>query len=66
MKLKEKNENSNFFDAYLLLILDSLKNDLDQANLYLSDGLRFVKEDRFNLAILESLNQFIFHLKKKS
>ena len=66
IKRNKKNENSNFFDAYLLLILDSLKkNDLDQANLYLSDGLRFVKEDRFNLAILESLNQFIFSFKEK-
>ncbi len=53
--------NSNFFDAYLLLIIDSLKRDnLNQANNYLSDALIFVENDGFKIAILESLKQYIF------
>ncbi len=57
--------NSNFFDAYLLLIIDSLKkNDLDQANVYLSNISNFGQTDRFNSAILESLKQYIFVFKE--
>ena len=35
-------KNTNFFDAYLLLILDSLKKEnFDQANIYLSSAFEF-------------------------
>ena len=58
-------DNSNFFDAYLLLIVDSLsKNDLNQAYIYLTDAFNFIEQDRFNLAILESLKQYIFVFKE--
>ena len=58
--------NSNFFGAYLLLIADSLKkNDLDKAQVYLSDAFRVAEQDRFNLAILEVLEQYIFVFKEK-
>ncbi len=50
--------NSNFFDAHLLLILDSLKkNDLDQAYIRSNNLSSLVEKDRFNSAIIESLRQ---------
>ena len=59
-------KNTNFFDAYLLLILDSLKkDDFDQAYIYLSKALDLAKQDRFNLAIFESLKEYIFVFKEK-
>ena len=62
---KGKN-NTNFFDADLLLILDSLKkNDLDLAYNYLLNKNSFVQKDRFNLAIYESLKQYIYVFKEK-
>tara|TARA_B110001452_G_scaffold141226_1_gene117418 strand:- start:570 stop:2255 length:1686 start_codon:yes stop_codon:yes gene_type:complete len=55
---------TNFFESYLLLIIDSLKkNDLDQADIYLSDALNFAKQDKLNLAILENFKQYIFVFK---
>ena len=58
--------NSKFFDAYLLLILDSLKkNDYDKANFYLKIINNFTEQDRFNSAILESLKQYIYVFKEK-
>ena len=62
---KNKN-NTNFFDAYLLLILDSLKkNDLDKASAYLEKTTNFSQNDEFNSAILEILNQYIYTFKEK-
>ena len=58
--------NSDFFDAYLLLILDSLKkNDYEKSNIYLNKIASFNNLDRFNLAILESLSQYIYVFKEK-
>ena len=66
VKRNNGKKNSKFFDAYLLLIVDSLKrNDLNKASVYLSDALSLDKQDRFNLAILESLNQYIHVFDKK-
>ena len=64
-KNKNKN-NSNFFDAKLLLVLDSLKkNDLDLASVNLENMRNFNNQDRFNTAILESLKQYIYVFKEK-
>jgi len=58
--------NTNFFDAYLLLIVDSLKkNDFDLANNYLKKIKNFSKLNRFNAAIFESLNQYIYLFKER-
>ena len=66
IKQNKENENINFFDAYLLLIVDSLnRNNLDQAYNYLAIALNSPKKNQFNLAILESLNQYIFLFKEK-
>ena len=62
---KNKN-NKNFFDAYLLLIIDSLKkNDLKKAYAYFDEIKDFDKKDRFNSAIWESLKQYIYIFKEK-
>ena len=66
VKNNEEKNNTNFFDAYLLLILDSLeKNDYDKANLYLKKIASFDQHDKFNLAILGSLKQYISVFKNK-
>ena len=60
VKNNKNKSNTNFFDAYLLLILDSLKkNDYKKASFYLKEITNYNISDRFNLAILESFNQYI-------
>ena len=66
IKQNYENENIDFFDSYLLLIIDSLKkNELDIAYEYISIANNFADEDRFNLAILESLKQYVYLFKEK-
>ena len=66
VKKNIKNENSNFFDAHLLLILDSLKkNDFNKAYDYLNRIKNLSEIDRFNGAILESLHQYLYVFKEK-
>ena len=61
---KDKN-NSNFFDAHLLLILDDLrKNDLNNAYIKLIKTSKFLKNNRFDSAILENLRQYIYVFKE--
>ncbi len=58
--------NSDFFDAYMLLIADSLKtNNLDQAEKYLDLSLKFQNQNRFNLVIFETLRQYLYTFKNK-
>ena len=65
VKNNKNKTNTNFFDVYLLLILDSLKkNDYEQAAIYLKKTARLAKSDRFNLAISESLKQYIHVFKE--
>ena len=66
IKQNYENENIDFFDSYLLLIIDSLKkNELDIAYEYISIANNFADENRFNLAILESLKQYVYLFKEK-
>ena len=66
IKRNKGKNNSNFFDAYLLLIVDSLKkNDLNNAHNLLLEMNIFTKDDRLSLAILESLSQYIYTFKEK-
>ena len=66
VKSNKGKNNSNSFDTYLLLILDSIKrSDYKKASLYLKKTNTFDELDRFNLAILESLKQYIFVFKEK-
>ena len=64
--IKNNKDSSNFFDAQLLLILDSLKkNDLKKAYAYATNIDKYAQEDRFNLAITENLKQYIYVFKEK-
>ncbi len=66
IKNYKKKDDKNFFDAYLLLILDSLKkNDLKKAYAYFDEIENFDEQDRFNSAILKSLKQYIYIFKEK-
>ena len=66
VKSNKDKRNTNFFDAYLLLILDSLKkNDYEKATIYLKKTADFTQSDRFNSAILETLEQYIYVFKEK-
>ena len=64
--IKKNKNNTNFFDAYLLLILDSFKrNDIEKAYEDLKIASNFVEQDRLNLAILETLKQYVYVFKEK-
>ena len=66
IKQNYENENIDFFDSYLLLIIDSLKkNELDIAYEYISIANNFAEQDKFNLAVLESLKQYVYLFKEK-
>ncbi len=64
---KNKNKkNIDFFEAYLLLVLDSLKkNNIEKAYTDLKIAFTFAEQGRFNSAILETLNEYIFVFKEK-
>ena len=58
-------DNTKFLDAYLLLIVDSLKkNNFKQAYNLLSNTYELVDQNNFNLAILETLENYIFVFKE--
>ena len=59
-------DNANFFDAYLLLIFDSIKKEnFKQADLYLKIASNTNQNDRLNEAILETLKQYLYTFKEK-
>ena len=58
--------NSDFFEAYILLIVDSLKqNNFVKAEKYLDQSLRFQSQNRFNLVIFETLRKYIHTFRYK-
>ena len=66
VKINKDQDNTNFFDAYLLLVVDSLKKeDFRSAENYINKIKNLSESDRFNSAILESLNQYIYLFKEK-
>tara|TARA_B100002052_G_scaffold263559_1_gene258786 strand:+ start:788 stop:2473 length:1686 start_codon:yes stop_codon:yes gene_type:complete len=66
IKNNKSEDNLNFFDAHFLLIIDSIKkNDLDYAYNQIIKISELFKNDKFNLAILESLKQYIYVFKEK-
>jgi len=67
IKQNEDKGNTNFFNAYLLLFIDSLKkNNLNLAFNFLSKAEKFVEKDRFNKAILETLKQYAYVFKERN
>ena len=66
VKSNKDRVNTNFFDAYLLLILSELKKgDFQKAYDQLNKLTKVTNKDRFNSAILESLKQYIYVFKEK-
>jgi tetratricopeptide (TPR) repeat protein len=66
IKINSAKNNSNFFDAYILLILDSIKkNDFSKAINYISKTPEFFQNDRINFVILNTLKQYILVFKEK-
>ncbi len=65
IKSNTNKKNSKFLEAYLLLIVDSLKkNNFKEANKHLSEAFNLANQDRFNLALLETLKSYIFVFKE--
>ena len=51
-------DNADFYDAYLILIIDSLKkNNFGEADEYLTQSLKFQDQNRINLIIFDTLKQ---------
>ena len=66
IKVNSEKTNSDFFEAYILLALDSLKkNNLEQAAEFLSEVPEFLQKDRFNYIILNSIKQYVYVFKEK-
>lgn len=66
IKNNNQKDNPNFFDAYLLLIADSLKkNDFRMAGKYLTQSSNFINGDGFEIVVLNYLKQFIYLFEQK-
>ena len=66
IKNRSNKGNTDFFNAYILLVIDSLKrNDFVKADKYLTRSLKFQDQRRFNLVISETLRQYIYTFKNK-
>jgi len=66
IKNRSNKDNTDFFNAYILLVIDSLKrNDFVKADKYLTQSLKFQDQRRFNLVISGTLRQYIYTFKNK-
>ncbi len=66
IKQKKNRTDLQLFESYLLLTIDSLKkNNFTEAFDYLSKTKKFNKKDRFNKAILDSFQNYVFVFKEK-
>ena len=66
IKNSSNEDNSDFFEAHILLIADSLKkNNFGEAEKYLDQSIRFTNQNRFNLVIFETLRKYIHTFKNK-
>ena len=66
LKSNENRKNSDFFEAYLLLIIDSInKNDFKKTTKYLNDLAKFSNNDTLNLIIYESLKNYNYLFENK-
>tara|TARA_B100000212_G_scaffold317695_1_gene273532 strand:- start:900 stop:2588 length:1689 start_codon:yes stop_codon:yes gene_type:complete len=65
IKSNKNKNNTDYFDAHLLLIIDYLKkNNLSGAYSHLIEMENLVSDDRVDAAILESLKDYIFTFKE--
>ena len=67
IKFSSKRKNSDFFEAYMLLIVESLKkNNLNKAEKYLKNLSQFKKNGTLELIIYETLRDYSFLFKNKT
>ena len=65
IKRNKNKNNTDYFDAHLLLIIDYLKkNNLSGAYSHLIEMENLISDDRVDAAILESLKDYIFTFKE--
>ena len=66
IKLNSKKSNTNFFESYILLILDSIKKkNFDRASELLKKVPKYFSNTRINLIILNSLKQYVYVFNNK-
>jgi len=58
--------NSNFFEAYLILAIESLKKkNFKKSKDYLEQSYKFINKDKFALIIYENLKQYLYVFEEK-
>ena len=66
IKLNSTKDNSNFFQANLLLAIDSLKKkDYKKSDDYINKSKEFINDDTFALIISETFEQYLYVFKEK-
>ena len=66
IKQNSTKANSNFFQANLLLAIDSLKkNDYKKSEDYINRSYEFINNDKFALIIAETFRQYLYVFKEK-
>ena len=64
--IKQNKNDSEFFEKYLLLIIDSLsRDDFPKALNYISETKKYIKLNRFNSAVLDNLRDYVFVFNEK-
>ena len=64
--IKQNKNNSEFFEKYLLLTIDSLRrDDFSKALNYISETKKYIKLNRFNSAVLDNLRNYVFVFNEK-
>ena len=66
IRINREKSNSNFFEAYLMLIVDNLKKDnIDEAVEILAEIPQYLQKDRLNNIILNTLKEYTYVFKNK-
>ena len=61
IKLNSNENNSNYFEAHLILALDSLKKkNYKKSREHLKESYKFINNNRFALIIAETLKQYLY------
>ena len=64
--IKQNKNNSEFFEKYLLLTIDSLRrDDFSKALNYISETKKYIKLNRFDSAVLDNLRDYVFVFNEK-
>ena len=65
IKLNLTESNSNFFEAHIILALDSFKKkNYEESRKHLKQSYRFINDDKISLIIAETLKQYVHVFEK--